>query len=66
MREAVTSRITESDKTEKLAKVDPTIDEKILHLCIENTPEDRLNVLLQMTKLKVALEKAQTTKNEIK
>ena len=64
MREAVTSRITESNKTEKVGKVDPAVDEKKLHLSIENTPEDRMNVLLQMTKLKVALEKAQTTKNQ--
>ena len=64
MREAVTSRFTESNKTEKLGKVVPAVDEKKLHLSIENSPEDRLNVLLQMTKLKVALEKAQTTKNQ--
>ena len=57
MREAVTSRITESNKTERVGKVDPAVDEKKLHLSIENTPEDRLNVLQQMTKLKVALEK---------
>ena len=60
----MTSRFTESNKTEKVGKVDPAVDEKKLHLSIENTPEDRMNVLLQMTKLKVALEKAQTTKNQ--
>jgi hypothetical protein len=48
----------EKRKIEKSSMVDSTISEDKLLLTIENTPEDRLDLLQQMTKLKLSLQKA--------
>ena len=47
----------EVDKLETAVKNDPEIGERDLLLTIENTPEDRLDILRQMTRLKNSLEK---------
>ena len=39
-------------------KIDPETGGKELLLTIENTPEDRLDLLQQMTRLKLSLKKA--------
>ena len=44
-------------------KIDPETEDKELSLIIENTPEDRLDLLQQMTKLKLSLKKAHSVKN---
>ena len=44
-------------------KIDPVIGGEDLLLTIENTPEDRLDLLQQMTKLKLSLEKAHLFRN---
>ena len=44
-------------------KIDPETEDKELSLIIENTPEDRLDLLQQMTKLKLSLKKAHSIKN---
>ena len=44
-------------------KIDPEIRGKELLLTIENTPEDRLDLLQQMTRLKLSLKKAHSTKD---
>ena len=43
-------------------KIDPETGGKELLLTIENTPEDRLNLLQQMTRLKLSLKKAHSIK----
>ena len=43
-------------------KIDPETGSKELLLTIENTPEDRLDLLQQMTRLKLSLQKAHTIK----
>ena len=52
----------EVDKSETSVKKDPIIGERDLLLTIENTPEDRLDILRQMTRLKHSLEKILTIK----
>ena len=52
----------EVDKSETAVKNDPEIGERDLLLTIENTPEDRLDILRQMTRLKNSLEKFLTIK----
>ena len=44
-------------------KIDPETEGKELSLIIENTPEDRLDLLQQMTRLKLSLKKAHSVKN---
>ena len=44
-------------------KIDPETEGKELSLIIENTPEDRLALLQQMTRLKLSLKKAHSIKN---
>ena len=44
-------------------KIDPETEDKELSLIIENTPEDRLDLLQQMTRLKLSLKKAHSIKN---
>ena len=56
------SRPAEVDKSETAVKNDPEIGERDLLLTIENTPEDRLDILRQMTRLKHSLEKILTIK----
>ena len=43
-------------------KIDPETGGKELLLTIENTPEDRMDLLQQMTKLKLSLKKAHSIK----
>ena len=43
-------------------KIDPETGGKELLLTIENTPEDRLDLLQQMTRLKLSLKKAHSIK----
>ena len=43
-------------------KMDPETGGKELLLTIENTPEDRLDLLQQMTRLKLSLKKAHSIK----
>ena len=43
-------------------KIDPETEDKELSLTIENTPEDRLDLLQQMTRLKLSLKKAHSIK----
>ena len=47
----------EVDKSETSVKNYPVIGERDLLLTIENTPEDRLDILRQLTRLKHSLEK---------
>ena len=49
-------------ETDDLEQVDETLGEKELWLTIENTPEDRLNILQKMKKLKYTLEKSDSSK----
>ena len=49
-------------ETDDLEQVDKTLGEKELWLTIENTPEDRLNILQKMKKLKYTLEKSDSSK----
>ncbi len=44
-------------------KIDPETGGKELLLTIENTPEDRLDLLQQMTRLKLSLKKAHSIKD---
>ena len=44
-------------------KIDPETGGKELLLTIENTPEDRLDLLQQMTRLKLSLKKALSIKD---
>ena len=44
-------------------KIDPETEGKELLLTIENTPEDRLDLLQQMTRLKLSLKKAYSIKD---
>ena len=44
-------------------KIDPETGGKELLLTIENTPEDRLDLLQQMTRLKLSLKKAPSIKD---
>ena len=46
--------------------IDSTISDNELLLTIENTPEDRLDLLQQMAKLKLSLKRAQTYRGKIK
>tara|TARA_Y100000588_G_C13493942_1_gene602227 strand:- start:163 stop:345 length:183 start_codon:yes stop_codon:yes gene_type:complete len=50
----------ENNKVIKSVEIETPVGETNLLLTIENTPEDRLDLLQQMTKLKLSLEKAQT------
>ena len=54
---------SENNKVIKSVEIDSPVGEKNLLLTIENTPEDRLDLLQQMTKLKLSLEKAQNIIN---
>jgi len=54
---------SENNKVIKSVEIDTPVGETNLLLTIENTPEDRLDLLQQMTKLKLSLEKAQTIIN---
>ena len=54
---------SENNKVIKSVQIDSPVDETNLLLTIENTPEDRLDLLQQMTKLKLSLEKAQNIIN---
>ena len=47
----------EVDNSETSVNKNPIIGEKDLLLTIENTPEDRLDILRQLTRLKHSLEK---------
>ena len=44
-------------------KIDPETEGKELLLTIENTPEDRLDLLQQMTRLKLSLKKVHSIKD---
>ena len=50
-------------KNESSIKIDPENGGKELLLTIENTPEDRLDLLQQMTRLKLSLKKAHSIKD---
>ena len=54
---------SENNKVIKSVQIDSPVGETNLLLTIENTPEDRLDLLQQMTKLKLSLEKAQNIIN---
>ena len=54
---------SENNKVIKSVEIDSPVGEKNLLRTIENTPEDRLDLLQQMTKLKLSLEKAQNIIN---
>ena len=54
---------SENNKVIKSVQIDSPVDETNLLLTIENTPEDRLDLLQQMTKLKLSLEKVQNIIN---
>ena len=54
---------SENNKVIKSVEIDSPVGETNLLLTIENTPEDRLDLLQQMTKLKLSLEKAQNIIN---
>ena len=54
---------SENNKIIKSVEIDSPVGETNLLLTIENTPEDRLDLLQQMTKLKLSLEKAQNIIN---
>ena len=54
---------SENNKVIKSVEIDSPVGETNLLLTIENTPEDRLDLLQQMTKLKLSLEKVQNIIN---
>ena len=62
MKEFLVSRPAEVDESETSVKNNPVMGERDLLLTIENTPEDRLDILKQMTRLKLSLEKFHTVR----
>jgi len=52
------SRFADFEKTDASEKLDPLTGEKELVLSIENSLEDRMQVLQQMARLKAALKEA--------